>query len=205
MQLKSALLLLGCAWVVAAPAAAAVSGPQHRTEHAAHGAKHRRTDLKEVPEEHSEVVPQDGKLPEPSMPESSHHCWHEGTAEEENKFTELGPHSQHTVCSYHNLYLWNGQASPIHCLLIPERNAFPLPPFPPPLANKTTIYPNLNLSVPQSCLLWQLDEASCGAHPQMPQNLSMTRESRQVSCSIAMSHIVAAETKACLCQCQNPS
>lgn len=131
MQLKSALLLSGCAWLVAAPLLATASSVHHAEHGVAAGtlgAKHRRTDLKEVHEEqggHGEGQRREGPE-EPSLPESSYHCWHEGTAEEENKFTELGPHSQHTVCSYHNLYLWNGQAS---LLFMPSwRTTTPPPP-----------------------------------------------------------------------------
>ncbi|KAK9832161.1 hypothetical protein WJX74_001017 [Apatococcus lobatus] len=119
MQLKSVLLLCGCAWLAAGPILPVASEPhhhigQHPAVAEAHSAEHRRTDLKEVPDGGSAAVAQhegpgtEGSG-EPSLPESSFHCWHEGTAEEENKFTELGPHSQHTTCSYHNLYLWNGQ------------------------------------------------------------------------------------------------
>ena len=96
MQLKSALLLSGCAWLVAAPLLATASSVHHAEHGVAAGtlgAKHRRTDLKEVHEEqggHGEGQRREGPE-EPSLPESSYHCWHEGTAEEENKFTELGP------------------------------------------------------------------------------------------------------------------
>ena len=43
------------------------------------------------------------------FPLSTHKCWWEGTPEEEANFAALTPDSNHTVCRYTNLLIWNQQ------------------------------------------------------------------------------------------------
>ncbi len=128
MHCKAALAVYGCLWLAACSFSAVAANEQQSHSHhrsarlrvaaveEAAESQQRRADLHEVQErgseDHDELAGDESSQPaEPAMPESSHHCWHEGTAEEENKFTELGPNSRHTVCSYRNLYLWHGQVS----------------------------------------------------------------------------------------------
>ena len=127
MQHRAWLLLCGCLWLVACSVPATTASDQPHSHHrstrlhaAADGvteSQQRRADLHEVPERSSEdqdelTGDESSEPAEPALPESSHHCWHEGTAEEENKFHDLGANSSHTVCSYRNIYLWNGQVTP---------------------------------------------------------------------------------------------
>lgn len=45
------------------------------------------------------------------FPLSTHECWWESTPNEEANFAALGPESNHTVCRFSNLLIWNQQVS----------------------------------------------------------------------------------------------